>query len=121
LITLRASETRIIPVLPLPLGITKEELNGQHELPDIVRKPEKWPVLRYAQREFAEGERILEPGEEDQLHAEFKLPAGIQVLCIASHVANPKNPKVGWERITIYDIDKPTVKETTKGKVKTKS
>ena len=50
LVVLRSSETRIIQLLPLPPGITKEDLTAQHELPDIVGKPDKWPVLRDTQR-----------------------------------------------------------------------
>ncbi len=111
LVTLHDSDTRIIRVFPLPSGITKEEMNGPQQLPEIVRRPDKWPVLRYAQRQFPDGDRVLEPGEEDQLHAEFMLPTEIQVVCVASHVTNPKNPKLGWQRITIYNISEPLVKK----------
>jgi hypothetical protein len=104
LVALHSSDTRIIQLLPLPPGITKEDLASQRELPDVIGKPDKWPVLRNTQR--LDVNRVLEPGEEDQLHAEFVLPPQIQVVCVASHVENPNNPKLGWQRITIYDINK---------------
>lgn len=109
LVALRSSETRIIQLLPLPAGIAKEDLTFQHELPDIIGKPDEWPVLRDTQR--PDVDRVLEPGEEDQLHTEFVLPPQIQVVCVASHVENPKNPKLGWQRITIYDINQAAVKK----------
>lgn len=110
LVALRSSEIRIIPLLPLPPGVAKEA-SGQDDLPNIVRSPDKWPVLKVAQRQFPDGERLLEPGEEDQMHSEFTLPAKIQVICVASYVENPKNPKVGWQRITIYDIVQSAIKK----------
>ncbi|MBV9768138.1 MAG: hypothetical protein JOZ32_01085 [Bryobacterales bacterium] len=119
LVALHSSETRIIQMLPLPTGLTGTDLTDQHELPDIVDKPEKWPVLRDTRRRFPDGDRLLEPGEEDQLHAEFVLPARIQVVCVATHVENPRNTKLGWQRITIFDINPPVLKKDVQKTVKT--
>lgn len=50
---------------------------------------------------------IIEPGEGDQVHREISLNSSIKTVRIRSFFKNPKKDDVGWEFISVYDLDDP--------------
>lgn len=102
LLGLRDGEIRIIQVVPMPLTGAKSE--RRDALPDVARRPEVWPVLRMAEQHWKEGEKVLEPGEDDQIHCAFVLPPMVTTVAVVSYVRNPSNANLGWQHLTMYDI-----------------
>ena len=65
----------------------------------------QWPTLERVEREFREGELIVEPGESHPETFEFILPQWCESVMIYTYFHNPmsQHPE-GWEATSVYDM-----------------
>jgi hypothetical protein len=50
------------------------------------------------------GERMLEPGEGDQVHEEYKIDPRVKTVRVYTFFKNPEQPDVGWDLTSFYDL-----------------
>ena len=70
----------------------------------------EWPVRDAAEREWAVGELLIEPGESHQEVFESIIPRGITTILIYTYFSNPtfvKGSKAaqGWSATSFYDLN----------------
>jgi hypothetical protein len=75
---------------------------GKIRLYELI--PER-KVLVNSEDACNEGERILEPGEEDHVSEEFDSVGGdVAAVRVYSYFENPAARGIGWDLVTIYDL-----------------
>ena len=80
------------------------------ELDDDESNYIEWPVRDAAEREWAVGELLIEPGESHQEVFESIIPRGITTILIYTYFSNPtfvKGSKAaqGWSATSFYDLN----------------
>lgn len=104
LLQLRDGELRVINVLPLSKA-TKNKIVQKAPLPSSETDPDTWTILAKHPWTWKENERVIEPGENDQLHCEFLIPAATQIVTVGTYINNPTAPNHrGWSVISVYDL-----------------
>jgi hypothetical protein len=106
LLKLPKGEIRVIPILPLPGEEQKlmMRLSQSHSEAD---DPAIWPVLNPALTlDWGKDGMVIEPGESDQLHSLFPVPADKQVVAVATYVFNPNGrpEDLWWHAFNTYDF-----------------
>jgi hypothetical protein len=107
MLSLRSAEVRIEAVLPLSDRIERT-LDGT--MNQIVSEDDSfpWPAIRVRHSEWEDGKFELEPGENDDTHYEFIIPANQDVINIYTHFDNPvkqdEQPGIGWDHSTLVDL-----------------
>ncbi len=56
-----------------------------------------------------EGERVLEPGEGDQVHEEYPLDGNVSTVRVYTFFENPDQKSIGWELTSFYDLQPASV------------
>jgi flagellar biogenesis protein FliO len=63
-----------------------------------------WPQLRERQCQWGAIPREIEPGETDEYHFDFVIPAAVRVIEVYSYLQNVKKRKrnIGWNTTSVY-------------------
>lgn len=92
----------IVDIMLSNVGNVKLDLNcGKIRVFTIL--PQR-AVLVNAEDQCNAGERLLEPGEGDQVHEEYELEGNVATVRVYSFFQNPKYKKAGWDLTSFYDL-----------------
>lgn len=106
LLDLRKRGVRVVQIVPVPSGVT-ERIAARQELMDSDKnkKGDVWPIVGEREEGSDENDKLeIEPGETDQLHYEFVLPADVKTVNVVSYVYNPQEPDLAWRAENMYDF-----------------
>ena len=89
----------------LPLEKATEEALGQGVLPASKDgKLFEWPALDDAHE--LELQEKLAPGQVKMVVKEFIISSNVEAIRIYTNIESQKGPTLGWETVTIYDLEK---------------
>lgn len=101
----------IVDVMLSNVGNTKLDLQcGKIRVFEIL--PSR-ALLVNTKDECNVGERVIEPGEGDQVHEEYEVDGEVSTVRIYSFFQNPKQSKLGWDLTSFYDLDTPDSRTPT--------
>jgi hypothetical protein len=81
------------------------------EIPGLDKKHQsefEWPLADRPKELNLSGKDEIEPGEQDAWHFDFLIDKDVETVQLYSHVENFRKgrKKIGWAKVTIYDIDR---------------
>jgi hypothetical protein len=118
ILRLRSGFVWIQQMQPVPQSIEKDILSGT----DPVESGEAeilWPMIAERKLNFTKLGTQIEPGEWDELHAEFAIDSKVTKMLIYTHLDNAKKrswfrfwekTRIGWNLSTVHCIDSARVK-----------
>lgn len=106
LLSLRAAETRVQQVLPLPESVADSMKKGADPVPVGETEISAWPLLGCHGTNFQKGLFEVEPGEIQELHHDFVVTGAIETILVYSYLKNvsKRNREIGWNLTTLYDV-----------------
>lgn len=102
LLPLREGEVRIERVLPLS-DVSQEKLGKDGGL-IVDANLHLWPTIKLLPLKWQRGQFNIEPGEQDEIPADFVLSSNLEVVNVDTHLTNPSNPSLGWRHSTIVNL-----------------
>lgn len=81
-------------------------LEGQEKLYDDLSKEIRWTALDSKVVDWGQKQIEIEPGEEDTVHFDSVIPAGIEVVQVYTYFQNvrKRGRDIGWHTEQFYDV-----------------
>jgi hypothetical protein len=105
LLSLEVIQTRVQRVLPLPDDLLLSIQGGTPLLAEGERQY-LWPLIGLHECKWAKDECEVEPNESTDIHHDFLIDGGVQVVEVYTYVKNvvKRNREIGWDLKTVYDL-----------------
>jgi len=105
MISLERKLVRVQQMIPW----TSEALESVEVGPDVTRNKEcevEWPLLAEVDLHGEKQGEEIEPGESDEFHVDFVIPAEVNTVVVYSYLKNVRKRKkeIGWNTTSVYDI-----------------
>jgi len=106
LLDLKNGGVRVVQIAPLPAAARIKVATNQHLVDSDKNKAGNvWRIIEERHHVWdVKNQLEIEPGETDQLHDEFVLPANIRAVNVISYIYNPKEPALAWRAEEVYKL-----------------
>lgn len=100
------AELRLRKVVPIDETVSDVLIAASQGRDSVPRGRQEieWPLIAGREWKFPNGKFEIEPGEEDSLHADYIIDAGISVIQLYCFVRNQKKPEIGWTATQMYEL-----------------
>lgn len=105
LLSLEFVQTRVQRVLPPPDDLLQSIQGGAPLLAEGERQY-LWPLIGLHECKWAKDECEVEPNESTDIHHDFLIDGGVQVVEVYTYVKNvvKRHREIGWDLKTVYDL-----------------
>lgn len=116
LLSLRSAEARVQQILPVTDGVAEKLTTGNDPVESSATEVE-WPLVALRRWSWREGQAEVEPGEHEELHADFVLASSTEAVKVYSYVKNvaKKRRVIGWPKTTLFNLSRGSASDGVPG------
>ncbi|HNT67288.1 MAG TPA: hypothetical protein PKN04_16000 [bacterium] len=103
------AEIRLRQVFPVPKELENTFQPEKDPVPEGKTQID-WPLLAGREWNWKKGDFEIEPGEKDEIHADFVIDSFVETIELYCYIRNSKKEGLGWPLTEIYELKQETCK-----------
>ena len=107
LIRLKSGETRLQQVKPFPSRFLQAIKEGKDPVGQSQTEIDYWPMLDCHEISLPRGTWEIEPGESQEIHHDFVIDRGVQVISLYTFINNKikHRRQIAWDLTTFHRLE----------------